>query len=168
MRPFLGTGLIFVCVTLAGLSPVLGTQTPIPSPSPSPLQPGETVPPFDAEGLDGTVQHVSYPKGSTTLILFFLSGCSHCHKQIPEWNRFYESRPKRLQVWGLLLDREPPGFFMAIPVAFPVLRSPGREFAETFKVRRVPMTLRVGGGGVVEDIGMGEQEPIRLGQLFRP
>ena len=56
------------------------------------LAPGDMVQPFDAEGLDGVVKHVDYPKGSATVLLFFLSGCPTCHKMIPEWNRAYERR----------------------------------------------------------------------------
>ena len=45
-----------------------------PSPTPAPA-PGDVVPAFQAEGLDGQVQHVTYPKGSTTVLFFFLSSC---------------------------------------------------------------------------------------------
>ena len=132
------------------------------------LAPGETVPPFDAEGLDGVVRHVTYPNGSSTVLLFFLSGCPTCHRMLPEWNRAYERRSKNLTVIGILMDKEPPGFFMATPVVFPVLRSPGRAFTQELRVHRVPLTLRVGPGGKVEDVGVGALDPIRLGELFHP
>ena len=48
------------------------------------------------------------------------------------------------------MDREPPGFFAANPVSFPVVRAPSREFGSIFKVARVPITLRVAAGGKVE------------------
>jgi len=135
--------------------------------SPALLAVGDTVPAFDAQGLDGTRQHVDYRKGSSTVILFFLSGCPSCHKMIPEWNRAYERRPKGLNVIGVLLDKEPPGFFMATPISFPVLRSPGPELSRTFKLSKVPLTLRVAAGGKVEDVGVGQLDPIRLGELYR-
>lgn len=146
-------------------------QGALPSPSASPIQllaRGETVEPFAAEGLDGTMNHISYPKGSSTVLLFFLSSCPTCHRMIPEWNRAYDRRPKGLQVVGVLMDREPPGFFMATPVSFPVVRSPGKALREAFKVARVPLTLRVGPGGKVADVAMGVIDPIRLGEFFRP
>jgi hypothetical protein len=111
---------------------------------------------------------VEFPKGSRTVLLFFLSSCSVCHKMIPEWNRAYERRPKTLQVFGVLLDREPPGFFAVTPLAFPVLRAPSREFLQARKISRVPVTLRVGQGGKVEDVAVGIVDPIRLGEIFRP
>lgn len=158
----LATGL---AVSVASAS----AQEPAAAPSPAPLLAvGDTVPSFDAEGLDGTVQHVEYRKGSVTVVLFFLSGCPVCHRMIPEWNRIYERRPKGLHVVGVLLDHEPPGFFMATPVSFPVLRSPGPEFARTFKLQKVPMTVRIGAGGKVEDVGVGQLDLIRLGEIFRP
>jgi hypothetical protein len=129
---------------------------------------GETVSGFDAESPDGAIKHVTFPKGSETVLLFFLSGCPTCHKMIPEWNRAYERRPPKLNVIGVLMDREPPGFFEATKIAFPVVRSPGRDFLEIWKVRRAPMTIRVGPGGTVEEAELGIVDPIRLGEIFRP
>jgi hypothetical protein len=133
-----------------------------------PLARGETVSGFDAEAVDGSIKHVTFPKGSQTVLLFFLSGCPTCHKMIPEWNRAYERRPPKLNVIGVLMDREPPGFFEATKVAFPVVRAPSRDFLETWKVRRAPMTIRIGPGGTVEDAELGIVDPIRLGEIFRP
>jgi len=143
-------------------------DAPVTSSAGSLLAAGDTVPPFDAQGLDGASQHVDYGKGSTTVILFFLSGCPSCHKMIPEWNRAYERRPRGIRVIGVLLDKEPPGFFIATPVSFPVLRSPGPEFSRIFKLHKVPLTIRVAAGGRVEDVGVGQLDPIRLGEIFRP
>jgi len=137
-------------------------------PEPPALARGDTVMPFDAAGLDAVVKRVDYPKGSATVLLFFLSGCPTCHKMIPEWNRAYERRSPRLNVIGVLMDREPPGFFQATRIAFPVVRAPGREFLMTWKVQRAPMTVRVGPGGKVEDAQIGIIDPIRLGEIFRP
>lgn len=160
---------------LASLERGSADQGPAPQASVPPgLARGDTVPPFDAEGVDGVAKHVGYAKGSTTLLLFFLSGCPTCHRMIPFWNRAYERRPRSLEVIGVMLDQEPPGFFMATPISFLVLRPPGRTpaerraFAESFKIRGVPVTVRVGAGGTVEDIGQGLLDPIRLGELFRP
>jgi thiol-disulfide isomerase/thioredoxin len=134
----------------------------------APLASGETVQPFDAEGLDGVMKHVDFPKGSATVVLFFLSGCPTCHKMIPEWNRAFERKPAKLNVVGVLMDREPPGFFEATRIAFPVVRSPGRGFLEAWKVQRAPMTIRIGAGGKVEEAQIGIIDPIRLGEIFRP
>jgi peroxiredoxin len=137
-------------------------------PEPPALARGDTVTPFDAVGLDAAMKRVDYPKGSATVLLFFLSGCPTCHKMIPEWNRAYERRSAKLNVIGVLMDREPPGFFQATRLAFPVVRSPGREFLMAWKVQRAPMTVRVGPGGKVEDAQIGIIDPIRLGEIFRP
>jgi hypothetical protein len=55
-----------------------------------------------------------------------------------------------------------------MPVAFPVVRSPGRDLLEKFKVARVPYTVRIKPGGTVEEAAMGILDPIKLGELFRP
>ena len=143
-------------------------ETDVPSPSPSPAQmaPGDVIPPFDAEGVDGVMRHVSFGK-QPTILLFFLSSCPHCQKQIPDWNRAFERRPPGVNVLGVMLDHEPPGFFVALPVSFPVVYAPSREFSRTLKITRVPLTVRVGLGGKVEDVGSGPTDPIRLGELFR-
>ena len=132
------------------------------------VAPGYQVQEFSAQGVDGSTRHVGFAKGTATVLLFFLSSCPTCHKQIPDWNRAYQRRPKNVNVVGVILDREPPGFFEAYPVAFPVVRSPGREFLASYKVSRTPTTIRVAAGGKVEDHGEGMLDPITLGGFFRP
>ena len=160
---------LIACVAMLGLqaAPALSSTSGAPTVTESPA-PGDVFPAFDAESVKGGVQHVDFPKGSRTVLLFFLSSCSVCHKMIPEWNRAYERRPPTLKVFGVLLDQEPPGFFAVTPLAFPVLRSPSREFLQARKISRVPVTLRVGQGGKVEDVAVGIVDPIRLGEIFRP
>ncbi len=129
---------------------------------------GDIVPAFEAVGLDGNPVKIDYAKGSSTVLFFFLSGCPSCHKMIPVWNRGFERKPQALRAYGVLLDKEPPGFFTATPISFPVLRGPGGEFNRTYKLNRVPITLRVGPGGRVLDVGVGPVDAIRLGQLLQP
>jgi hypothetical protein len=142
-----------------------GNDTPGSSPAPVLLKAGETIPPFEATGINGEIREVKYK--SPTVLVFFLSSCPVCHKMIPEWNQAFERRPAGLEVVGVLMDREPPGFFAVTPVAFPVVRSPSREFGRIFKVARVPITLRVAPGGKVEDVAVGVLDPIRVGEFFR-
>jgi len=128
---------------------------------------GQTIPVFDAQKVEGGIEHVAFAKGGSTVLLFFLSGCPTCHKMLPQWSRAYERRPNGLTVIGVLMDQEPPGFFQNVPISFPVVRSPGRDFLNGINVRRAPVTLRVGPGGKVEDVSLGLVDKIRLGQLFR-
>lgn len=158
----------------AGLAALLGAGAPAPAASdqtgaaaPQPSL-GDVVPDFEAYSVDGTRQQVSFPKGSRTVLLFFLSSCPTCHRMIPEWNRAWQRRPAGLRVIGVLMDQEPPGFFLSNPVAFPVVRSPGREFLRSVKVSRAPLMLRVGSEGKVEDVALGMADPIRVGEVFRP
>ena len=148
-------------------TPPARADTPSPLAGQSPA-PGDIVPAFDTQTVDGNSQRVSFPKGSRTVLVFFLSSCSVCHKMIPEWNRAYQRRPANLKVFGVILDQEPPGFFAVTPITFPVLRSPGRDFLQARKISRVPVTLRVGEGGKVEEVAVGIVDPIRLGEIFRP
>lgn len=129
---------------------------------------GEVIQPFDTQAVDGTPQRVAFEGKGSTVLLFFLSSCPTCHKMIPEWNRAYERRAKNLRVVGVIMDQEPPGFWGTLSVAFPVLRSPGREFLASLHINRAPLTLRVGEGGRIDDLALGIVDPIRLGELFAP
>jgi thiol-disulfide isomerase/thioredoxin len=129
---------------------------------------GDTLPALDTQALDGSAKRIDYPKGTTTVLLFFSSSCPVCHRMIPEWNRLYEKRGKGVSIVGVIVDREPPGFFQTMPIAFPVVRIPAGDFAHAHKIRRVPLTLRLAAGGRIEDLGLGVLDPIRLGELFRP
>jgi hypothetical protein len=132
------------------------------------LKVGEVIAPFDAQGVDGTLKKMTFTGPHSTVFLFFLSSCQTCHRMIPQWNRAFQRKPANLQVIGVLMDQEPPNFFQSFPIAFPVVRSPSREFLQKLKVSRAPLMLRVGKGGKVEDVSMGYVDPIRVGEVFRP
>ncbi len=167
MRPAFGRMSFLFGVALAlGSTPGWAATTANAAPE-APAK-GGVVPAFETTAIDGKVQKVDFPRGSQTVLLFFLSGCPACHKMIPEWNRAYERRAKQLKVIGILMDQEPPGFWSTISVAFPVLRAPGREFLRSLDVNRAPLSLRVGPGGKIEDVALGVTDPIRLGEIFRP
>lgn len=160
--------LSFLAVLIASMTlPASGVAQTPESPPPS-LAVGDVVAPFDAVGLDGVSRRVDFPKGSHTVVLFFLSSCPVCHKMLPLWSEYYQRKPKTLSVVGVMLDQAPPGFLLALPISFPVVRPPGRELQRAFKVQHVPMTVRVGPEGKVEEVGEGVLDPIRLGQIFRP
>ena len=109
---------------------------------------GDVVPAFETLAIDGKPVKVDFPKGSKTMLLFFLSGCPHCHRMIPEWNRAFDRRPKGLKIVGVIMDPDqaPASFWQEHPISFPVVKSPGREFLRTLNVNRAPLTLRVGRG----------------------
>ena len=149
--------------SIAGAQPLAPAGAPPASPSK-----GDVVPAFETLGVDGKAVRVDFPKGSKTVLLFFLSGCPSCHKMIPEWNRAYERRSKDLKILGVIMDQEPPGFWGTLSIAFPVLRAPGQQFLRSLNVNRAPLTLRLAEGGRVEDLALGVVDPIRLGELFAP
>jgi thiol-disulfide isomerase/thioredoxin len=158
-------GLLVVALALPALAQA--PASPAPSRPPS-LAEGDVVSGFEAVGLDGVSHRVDFPKGSHTVLLFFLSSCPVCHKMLPLWSEYYQRKAKSLNVVAVMLDREPPGFFAAMPVPFPVLRSPGASLNQAFKVHHVPMTVRIGPGGKVEEAVEGIVDPIKLGEIFRP
>jgi hypothetical protein len=169
---FVAVGLTLAMLLSSGTPGLALAPQEAPSPSPPAPPPGpakgEVLAPFDAQGVDGESYRVDYPKGTTTLLLFFLSGCPHCQRMLPEWGRLYQQRRDSLKVLGVIMDREPPGFFTAAQIPFQVVRAPSPEFLRSYKISKVPATIRVAPGGKVEDLAVGPVDGIRLGELFRP
>ena len=157
-------------VLLASAATLLAASFSLAQTAPPPAAPekGDIVPAFETLAVDGKPSKLDFPKGSQTVLLFFLSSCPVCHKMIPEWNSAYERRPKNLKVVGVIMDQEPPGFWSTMPVEFPVVRAPGREFLRQLNVNRAPLALRVAEGGRIEDLAPGETDLIRLGEIFKP
>lgn len=157
--------LALLCATLS-----LWAQQSAPSPGPPRLAAGDPVPAFEAEGLNGMTYKVEFPKdGPTTVLLVFLASCPTCKSMLPRWSEAFEKKPEDLKVQAIMLDQAPPGFFAFHKVSFPVLRAiDRREVSRQLRVNRVPMTVRIKPGGVVEDVSEGSVEAERLAQLFRP
>jgi thiol-disulfide isomerase/thioredoxin len=169
--PFAAVVAVLLAASAVGQTTAPPVVPPLASfPPGPPLAPskGDLIPVFETMGIDGKAHRVDFPKGSKTVLLFFMSSCPHCHKMIPEWNRAYERKPKDLKVTGVIMDQEPPGFWGTVSVVFPVVRSPGREFLNNLNVRRAPLAVRVAAGGRIEDLIVGETDPIRLGEIFKP
>jgi hypothetical protein len=167
MNKVVGALAVAVLLALAGAGSG-SAQSASPTPTPPPLAPGDVVPAFDTVSVDGVARRIEYPKGSHTVVVFFTSSCPVCHRMLPVWSDYYRRLPKSLAMVGVVVDREPPGFWSAMPVGFPVVRSPGRDLLRSYKVSHVPMTIRIGPGGKVEEAAEGILDPIRLGQIFRP
>jgi thiol-disulfide isomerase/thioredoxin len=170
----MGSSALLLLAALAAGPPVSSAPAAAPPSAGSPeslgdfLKPGDTVSAFEANGIDGVTRRIEYPKKTVTILIFFSSGCPHCHHMIPLWNDRFRRRPANVAMIGIMVDKEPPGFFEQMPILFPVMRMPSRNLQTDYKVARVPLMLRIAPGGVVEDVGVGLLDPIRLGQIVRP
>jgi len=152
---------------LAALFALQGSPAP-PSPSPGPLV-GDVIPAFDTtHAVDGTPRRIDFPKGSSTVVIFFLSSCPHCRRMFPDWNAAFERKDPKLNVVAVMLDQESPTFFQVYKLLFPVVHTPNPGFAPSLKIKTVPVTLRVEGGGKITEVAVGEVDPITLGSIFRP
>lgn len=162
---------VVALVALLWLALGAGAQQPEATATPAtpPLAAGDAVPAFEAQGLNGVSYTVEFPKdGPTTVLLVFLASCPHCRAMLPIWSVAFDKKPERLKVQAIMLDEAPPGFFSFHKVSFPVLRAVDRrDVSHKLKVNRVPMTVRIKPGGLVEDVVQGELDPERLGQLFK-
>lgn len=142
------------------------TATPPPLPI---MMKGDVLDPIHARGLNDVDYTVEFPKnGPTTVVLFFLSTCPHCHAMLPYWNEAVEKKPKDLKVVGIMLDEGSQGFFALYKIGFPVLKAlESRALSRRLKLSRVPLTARVLPGGMVEDVLFGDPDPPRIEQIFR-
>lgn len=163
---------------LAGLAALAATRAlPAGAAEPLPgLKPGDKVPALHVTGLDGMPRKLDWPAGRPTVVMFFMPSCSVCHTMFPRWNQAFARKPKSLEAVGVALEQEPAGFFDAYSIQFPVFRGPGvapadpqlrRAFAEAFKIRQVPTTMRVAPGGIVEEFHVGPLDLMKLGEVFR-
>ncbi len=168
MVPRSRTALTLIFFVLSGAGASAPGQAPAPSPPPA-LAAGDTIPAFEAEGLNGVTYTIAFPKdGPTTVLLVFLASCPHCRAMLPVWSQAFDKKPEGLKVQAIMLDRAPAGFFAFHKVSFPVLMAlDRRDVSQKLKANRVPMTVRIKPGGVVEDVGQGELDAERLTQLFR-
>jgi hypothetical protein len=160
-----GLGRWVAAAALAGLAATAGAAD---EPEGTYLERGDKVPAFTTERLDGGTATVDFAGPEATVLVFFTSSCPHCHKMLPEWALANAKKSPRVRLIGVVMDQPPPGFLSMMKIPFAVLRPPDRAFRDVYKVRRVPLTVRVGSGGVVEDVAVGVIDPIRLGELMRP
>jgi hypothetical protein len=159
--------LISLVLSVAAVSSASAQLLNPTEPPPVTLAKGERVPVFDGKTLDGQIRHVSYPKGRITVLMFFLSSCHVCHEMIPEWNRAYARRDKNVDMQGVVIDTPTAAILQPLGIQYPVVLAPA-GYRETFKIQRVPQTIRVGEGGEVLDVSLGKIDAMRLGELVRP
>ncbi len=165
-------------VALALLPSLAGSaQLALPSSAPSrpaPGQegptPGSSLPTIEVVGLNGVDYTVDFPaSGPTTVLLFFVTSCPVCKRMVPEWNKAFEAKAEGLKVLGVSMDKPAPGFFDVVRFSFPVVvtRQP-RQLARDVNLQHVPLAVRVGPGGKVEDVAAGEVPAERVQKLFAP
>jgi thiol-disulfide isomerase/thioredoxin len=132
------------------------------------LAPGSPAPDFAVQGLaSAKAAPLEYATGAPTVLLFFLSSCPHCKQLIPHWNKAYEKRGAGVKVVGVMLDREPPGFFQMVSIAFPVVHAVDpRGVGRSFRISQVPMTVRVDARRAIEAVEVGEVKDERLAEIF--
>jgi peroxiredoxin len=137
----------------------LTPHTPIP-PSISSLKPGEHVKPFRVKTLDGNDGVIDCSDTAKKYLLcVFSTSCSHCERTIPFWQMIANNRPQYWEVIGISLQggEETKTFVADNKISFSTVTAANDTgFEREYKIPRIPATILIRGGGVVEQMWIGE------------
>jgi peroxiredoxin len=110
---------------------------------------------------NGGVQRLSVYRGQAVLLVFFMSDCAICKKDIPELelvNR--EFRRDGLSVLGVSVDREYTTykqFILSNQLTFGMYRDPGgTRIFEAFGSYKLPEAYLIDAAGVVRGVFLGD------------
>jgi len=71
------------------------------------LRPGQPVPPFDTQLLDGKTLPAAALKGKVVLVVFWATWCPACQRELPQLQKLYEShRARGLEIVALSVDAD--------------------------------------------------------------
>jgi len=109
------------------------------------VQPGDTLPAFVLNNLNG--EPVRFWEGPDSLVLFdfWYRSCGYCLKAMPALEKLHRQYEGRLKIWGINpIDQDGPAnraFLMRRGVTFSSLLDPGRELSARLGVTGYPTTI---------------------------
>jgi peroxiredoxin len=140
---------------------VVGAILYVNAPEATKIPVGATAPDMELVSENGGVQRLSVYRGQAVLLVFFMSDCHICQKDIPDLelvNR--EFRNQGLAVLGVSVDRDYTTykrFILDNKLSFGMYRDPGgSRILEAFGSYRLPESYLIDQGGVVRAIWLGE------------
>lgn len=82
-------------------------------------------PDYQLKDFDGKLHSVSDHRGKWLVINFWASWCPPCIKEMPEFEKFYQSYPDKAHVWGVTFENSGKDAILAfvdrIGVSYPIL-----------------------------------------------
>ncbi len=117
------------------------------------LAAGEALPEVSLVSLSGERLELRAPTGSHSVLLYVFSpSCSVCSETLPVWKElFEEASAQSVEVIGLsaLGPMQTANYVRQFDIPWSVFCFADRASMETFRLRRVPFTLLVEGGGEI-------------------
>ena len=144
------------------------------SPVSADVSAGDKAPDFQLGNVNGSdVVKLSNYTTKPTLLVFWVSWCSHCQEEVPVLDKVYKDlKSKGLNVLGVSMDdkigdaRE---FVKEYNVSFPsgfAGTDDGHAMTSVYGVKGVPMMYVIDKGGVVKAIHVGETDPGTIRKEF--
>src|SRR5688500_9660799 len=143
MTPSSRLALPFLALVLAGClgqEPAAGesavAETAASAPAPVPVKPGDLMPPYTAQTLEGERFDLAGEKGKVLLVNVWATWCGPCRHEIPELVKLQNAYSKEgFEVLGISVDGNEtaaaiPEMLQKYRVNYPVVRDPRGEIAE--------------------------------------
>jgi peroxiredoxin len=134
--------------------PSASRQAPTAETAPQPaLAAGDALPEVSLVSLSGERLELRAPTGSHSVLVYVFSpSCSVCSETIPAWKELYEeASAQSVEVIGIsaLGPMQTTNYIRQFDIPWSVFCFADRASMETFRLRRVPFTLLVEGGGEI-------------------
>jgi protein-disulfide isomerase/peroxiredoxin/uncharacterized membrane protein len=141
------------CADVEDPAPV--AEVEVPAQGASLVGPGDALPPFKGEGLEGGVVDSSSLQGKVGLVNFWASWCGPCRKELPALVALHARLEARgFAVIAVNVDRRPADarlFLKGKTLPFPVLLDPDSMVVGRFDVVSMPTSVLVDRDGVIVD-----------------
>lgn len=134
---------------------------------------GDKAPDFKLDSLDGKTIKLSDYTNKPTLLVFWVSWCPHCQREVPVIQKVYtDLKGKGMNVVGVNVDEElddAKTFVKDNKVTFPNaqgLSDEGRKVLDTYAVEGVPTIFIIDKTGKVTVTEVGEMSEANIRQEF--
>jgi peroxiredoxin len=130
------------------------------------IQPGDTVPAYQATTLDGDTVSLASLRGDAVMLNIWATWCIPCREEMPALEALYRQHASDgLRVVGVSVDaagltRDIEGFIADVGVTFTILHDPAERVTRLFRTIGVPETYLIDRNGVILRRWIGKFDPL--------
>lgn len=127
---------------------------------------GAQAPDFTLETFDGEEVTLSEQRGNIVILNFWGSWCDPCIREMPAFQRFWESSPDDVMMIGVGAKQDSMKnsreFAERFDITYPIGRDDGGDrvttglIAEAYQIMAYPMTFVISADGVISSLVLGE------------